>query len=37
MIEDGDEVILKGICTGDGFKIGFGDCAGKLLPAKVKV
>ncbi|CAB3370795.1 Hypothetical predicted protein [Cloeon dipterum] len=32
-IQDGDEVILRGFCQGDGFKIGFGSCAGKVLPA----
>ena len=30
---DGDEVILSGYCEGDGFRIGFGDCVGKVLPA----
>lgn len=31
-LQDGDEVILRGYCVGDGYKIGFGSCAGKLLP-----
>ncbi|XP_037689170.1 fumarylacetoacetase isoform X2 [Choloepus didactylus] len=30
---DGDEVILTGHCQGDGYRIGFGQCAGKVLPA----
>lgn len=30
---DGDEVILSGFCQGDGFKIGFGNCINKILPA----
>lgn len=30
---DGDEVIMKGYCQGDGYRIGFGSCVGKLLPA----
>jgi fumarylacetoacetase len=34
MIQDGDEVIMSGVCAGEGYKIGFGDCTGKLLPAK---
>ncbi|XP_003703207.1 fumarylacetoacetate hydrolase [Megachile rotundata] len=32
-LEDGDEVIIRGYCVGDGYRIGFGSCAGKLLPA----
>ncbi|XP_062946639.1 fumarylacetoacetase isoform X2 [Cynocephalus volans] len=30
---DGDEVIITGHCQGDGYRIGFGQCAGKVLPA----
>lgn len=30
---DGDEVIMTGHCQGDGYRIGFGQCAGKVLPA----
>ncbi|KAH0954473.1 hypothetical protein HN011_011212 [Eciton burchellii] len=33
-LEDGDEVILRGFCVGDGYRVGFGSCAGKLLPAQ---
>jgi fumarylacetoacetase len=29
---DGDNVILKGYCTKDNVRIGFGNCSGKLLP-----
>ncbi|WP_293446887.1 fumarylacetoacetase [Planktotalea sp.] len=32
-LEDGDTVTLRGAARGDGFKIGFGDCVGKILPA----
>ena len=32
-IEDGDRLTLKGFAQGDGFRIGFGDCTGKVLPA----
>nr|WP_152826473.1 fumarylacetoacetase [Fertoeibacter niger] len=32
-IEDGDTVTLRGHAQGDGYRIGFGDCAGRLLPA----
>ena len=30
-LEDGDTVMLKGWCQGEGYQIGFGDCVGKLL------
>uniref|UniRef100_H2NP00 Fumarylacetoacetase n=2 Tax=Pongo abelii TaxID=9601 RepID=H2NP00_PONAB len=30
---DGDEVIITGYCQGDGYRVGFGQCAGKVLPA----
>ncbi|MEE9454515.1 MAG: fumarylacetoacetase [Paracoccaceae bacterium] len=32
-IEDGDGMTLIGYAQGDGFKIGFGDCTGRILPA----
>ncbi|MBS1191258.1 MAG: fumarylacetoacetate hydrolase [Rhodocyclaceae bacterium] len=33
-LEDGDTVILRGYCEGPGRRrIGFGDCAGTVLPA----
>ncbi len=32
-IDDGDTVILRGICEKDGVRIGFGECRGKILPA----
>ena len=32
-IEDGDRLTLRGMAQGDGYRIGFGDCAGKVLPA----
>jgi len=32
-IEDGDTLTLSGHAQGDGFRIGFGDCAGKIVPA----
>lgn len=32
-IEDGDMLILKGHAQGDGYRIGFGECSGKILPA----
>ena len=32
-IEDGDMLVLHGHAEGDGYRIGFGDCAGTILPA----
>lgn len=32
---DGDEVILRGWCQGEGYRIGFGEAAGKILPAYI--
>ncbi|MCA0043513.1 fumarylacetoacetase [Celeribacter litoreus] len=33
-VEDGDTLTLKGAAHGDGYKIGFGECVGKVLPAR---
>ncbi|AKJ67327.1 fumarylacetoacetase [Pandoraea thiooxydans] len=32
-IEDGDELTLVGWCQGDGYRVGFGECRGEILPA----
>ena len=32
-IEDNDTLTLRGHAQGDGYRIGFGDCAGKVIPA----
>jgi fumarylacetoacetase len=32
-LEDGDTLTLRGHAQGDGYRIGFGDCAGQVLPA----
>ncbi|MFC0280965.1 fumarylacetoacetase [Falsigemmobacter intermedius] len=32
-LEDGDSVILRGHARGEGFRIGFGECRGKMLPS----
>ena len=32
-IEDGDTMTLTGHAQGDGYRIGFGQCSGKILPA----
>ena len=33
-IEDGDEIGLYGFAQGDGYRIGFGPCSGRILPAR---
>ena len=32
-IEDNDRLVLRGHALGEGYRIGFGDCSGTLLPA----
>ncbi|KAI8889113.1 fumarylacetoacetate hydrolase [Backusella circina FSU 941] len=32
-LQDGDEVKITGGCEADGYRIGFGDCHGKILPS----
>ncbi|WP_421773419.1 fumarylacetoacetase [Gracilimonas sp.] len=32
-LEDGDEVIMSGFAQGNGFKVGFGEVTGRILPA----
>lgn len=32
-LADGDEVIIRGYCQKDGIRVGFGECAGVVLPA----
>jgi fumarylacetoacetase len=33
-LEDGDTVTLRGGAVGDGYRIGFGACAGQVRPAR---
>jgi fumarylacetoacetase len=33
-LEDGDSVIFSGYAQGDGFRVGFGDLEGTILPAR---
>ena len=33
-LEDDDVVTLTGYCQGEGYRVGFGECTGKVLPAK---
>lgn len=32
-IEDGDTMILRGAAEGAGFRVGFGECRGRILPS----
>lgn len=32
-LKDGDTVRMRGFCQGEGYRIGFGPCDGKVLPA----
>ncbi|UJR13364.1 hypothetical protein I4U23_000381 [Adineta vaga] len=32
-LEDGDTVTMTGFYQGDGYKIGFGECTGTIIPA----
>jgi fumarylacetoacetase len=32
-LEDGDELTITGWCQGDGYRVGFGEVTGKILPA----
>ena len=33
-IQDGDTLSISGYCQGAGYKVGFGEVSGKILPAK---
>jgi fumarylacetoacetase len=32
-LEDGDTVVMRGHCTSEGLRIGFGECVGTVIPA----
>eukprot|EP01095_Lingulamoeba_sp_RSL-Kostka_P002212 TRINITY_DN13088_c0_g1_i1.p1 TRINITY_DN13088_c0_g1~~TRINITY_DN13088_c0_g1_i1.p1 ORF type:complete len:423 (+),score=182.76 TRINITY_DN13088_c0_g1_i1:70-1338(+) len=32
-IQDNDTIILRGFCQGEGYRVGFGQASGKILPA----
>jgi len=34
-INDGDTIVMRAYCEKNGFRIGFGDCRGKVLPARL--
>ena len=31
-LQDGDEVVMTGYAQGDGHRVGFGSCTGKIVP-----
>jgi fumarylacetoacetase len=33
-LEDGDSLVMRGWCQGDGYRIGFGEVEGTILPAQ---
>jgi len=33
-LEDGDSLVMRGWCQGDGYRVGFGEVEGKILPAE---
>ena len=35
-LKDGDTVVMSGFCQGDGYRVGFGEASGKLLPVRTK-
>ena len=34
-LQDGDRVTFKGWCQGDGYRVGFGEVTGRVLPARL--
>ena len=33
-LQDGDRVTFRGWCQGEGYRVGFGEVTGKVLPAR---
>jgi fumarylacetoacetase len=33
-LEDGDSLLMRGWCQGDGYRVGFGEVEGTILPAE---
>jgi fumarylacetoacetase len=33
-LEDGDSLVMRGWCQGDGFRVGFGEVEGTIMPAE---
>ena len=32
-LEDGDRLTITGWCQGDGYRVGFGEVSGRILPS----
>ncbi len=32
-LQDRDTVVMRGYCQGNGYRVGFGECVGQVLPA----
>ncbi|XP_075063591.1 fumarylacetoacetase [Mixophyes fleayi] len=33
-LRDGDTVVMRGYCQGEGYRVGFGECSGTVQPAE---
>jgi fumarylacetoacetase len=33
-LEDGDSLVMRGWCQGDGYRVGFGEVEGTILPGE---
>ena len=33
-LDDGDSLVMRGFCQGDGYRVGFGEVEGTILPAE---
>ncbi|XP_073509630.1 fumarylacetoacetase [Phyllobates terribilis] len=33
-LRDGDSVVIRGFCQGEGYRVGFGECSGTIQPAE---
>src|SRR5258708_37003083 len=35
-LEDGDSLVMRGWCQGDGYRVGFGEVEGTIVAARLK-
>ena len=33
-LDDGDSLVMRGFCQGDGYRVGFGEVEGMIVPAE---
>ncbi|XP_075714561.1 fumarylacetoacetase [Rhinoderma darwinii] len=33
-LRDGDTIVMRGYCQGEGYRVGFGECSGTIHPAE---